>query len=275
MEKNKYLEKLLKLKGQRKVDKKWVQLLFIMLSDKLLFNEQKHQYITKEKIKLDSVTNFIKWDSKPFNAYEISEKVSKLPNSKYFGIEPETIRNNWFKNTQRASRKHKQFEDWLNGVIDYIPHESKLIENNITNKNYLSEVRVFDEVYKLAGTIDLLKFNIEELNEYIYIDLEISDIKTFVDITPDRITSFSRQIITYCLLLHARLNEYKKIFEDNLIFINVKIGNVLLLKPINDLTKDVDIMDMDNYEEPQFLNVDKSEFTNIKKELKKRKKKDL
>lgn len=268
----KCLDKLIQMNNNSEFDKNFVEQIFKLLKIGLKFNEKFHKYLSPNGYELTSVTNWIHWDSAPFNPYRMSQIVSESMNSKYYQMNPEVIRKNWRLNAIRATNKHKQYEEWLEGQFDNLPDKDVVIGYGFTPENCLSEKRIYSEKYGLAGTIDLITFKFDIQINKTRLDLEISDIKTFAELSEDRTISYSRQIYTYCLLIHSRLKEFNKILKENGIFINIKPGRVLHIQPSQDLTNDIDVNDMDNYNKPNILELDDSQLDVVKNELTARKK---
>ncbi len=89
----------------------------------LTFKEDGHSYQSidpNNQIDWISVTSLISAFKAPFDAVKISEKVSRNPNSKWFGLSPERIRSIWSGESIRASEMgsnyHKQRDSDISEV---------------------------------------------------------------------------------------------------------------------------------------------------------------
>lgn len=136
-------------------------------SKQLKFNEKKHEYRVGKK-KLMPVT---KWCAKffsPFNDKEVARNLAKLPQNKAQKRGVRYWLNEWKKSAEHGSHVHKHIEDYING--DYTLPDFKeerdgnkfmqsvgYLQKSITKKDSLyPELKIYDELLGLAGTIDLL-----------------------------------------------------------------------------------------------------------------------
>jgi hypothetical protein len=221
---------------------------FPFLNNKLFFNEKKHEYLYKQQ-KLDSVTTWLSSFEEPFNPYKISEEVSRNPNSEYYGLEPDKIRKLWQSTALRGSQKHSTIEDWLTEKQDNCLESDFLINLGINPKNSWSEVPLISTKLMLAGTADIITFE----NEIFY----IWDIKTAKKIDDNKIKKFSLQILTYCILLRHMTDGKIKIAP----------GGIISIKPADNLSDGL----TNNFESPQFININKNISQQLKLMLKSRK----
>lgn len=132
------------------------------------FEEEPHiYYIDGEPYDL-SVTSFIKQFSEEFDTKAIINKYySKWQSNKqnkYFGISPKEIESLWEHNRQDAAAKgsvlHRDIELFYNDIdVDNNSKEFELFLNffNLAKKYipYRTEWQIFDEEYKLAGSVDM------------------------------------------------------------------------------------------------------------------------
>jgi len=128
-----------------------------------LFEEESHTY-TYDRIKLDSVTTFLKTFKEPFQRdYWIKEKARQR------GVDPSVIENEWTsaanKSTKLGTNIHKWIEDFWTGLDPEMPIEEEeiervnkfkaLYESKLKNLVPLqSELKIFSRKWRLAGTID-------------------------------------------------------------------------------------------------------------------------
>lgn len=137
--------------------------------------EESHTYsLLNSDIEFKSVTEFIHTFFKPFDEQKIAKKLTQT-NLKYKGMSVEQLIHSWNKRRDRGTIVHKQIEDFINS-------DFKIRDNEITNLdlkaiqgiNFIkqkciketnllaSEVIIYSEDLKLAGTIDLMIFNKEK-----------------------------------------------------------------------------------------------------------------
>lgn len=137
--------------------------------------EESHTYtLLNSEIEFKSVTEFIHTFFKPFDELKIAKKLTQT-SLKYKGMSIEQLISSWHKRRDRGSIVHKQIENFINSKfriseIEMNKLDLKSIQGiNFINKkclketNYLaSEVIIYSEELKLAGTIDLIIYNKEE-----------------------------------------------------------------------------------------------------------------
>jgi len=137
--------------------------------------EESHTYtLLNSDIEFKSVTEFIHTFFKPFDELKIAKKLTQT-SLKYKGMSVEQLINSWHKRRDRGTTVHKQIEDFINSKFRISESEINKLDlksiqgiNFIKKKclketNYLaSEVIIYSEELKLAGTIDLVIYNKEE-----------------------------------------------------------------------------------------------------------------
>lgn len=132
--------------------------------EKLRFDEKCHAYSYGDT-KLISSTTLIHKLFVPFNADEIIHEMQKSKfweRSKYYPKTKEQIKTIWSKNSEQAmvegTKLHADIESYLN--YEVISNESKEFQyflNFMKEKKfvpYRTEWKIFDEDFKIAGTID-------------------------------------------------------------------------------------------------------------------------
>jgi len=143
----------------------------VLSKSKLIsLDEESHTYsLSKSDIKFQSVTEFIHKFFNPFDENKIAKKLTQT-NMKYKGMSVEELIANWNKRRDRGTVVHKEIEEFINSNF-IIKNESKFDSKSIQGINFLkqkcikesnviaSEVIIFSETLKLAGTIDLLIYN--------------------------------------------------------------------------------------------------------------------
>ena len=153
--------------------------------DNIVFEEYGHKYTYNgdcnmgdkddmgDKKDFKSVTTVVHEFFEKFDADKIIDKMmesSKWPNSKYYGMTKEEIKQLWSENGKNASKlgtqMHAEIEDYFNERLDvkektkeYKQFEEfwKEFKNvNPTWEPFRTEWIVYDEKKKLAGSIDFL-----------------------------------------------------------------------------------------------------------------------
>lgn len=144
--------------------------------EKITFDEKTHSYFINGK-KVDySVTEFIHQFFPKFNPDEIIEKFYDIwqtnPNSPYFNISKEEIKQIWNDNGKQASelgtKLHKNIEKFYNGEeINDESTEYSYFKNFYNDFRHLKPLRqewiVFDEELSIAGSIDAIFQNEDEI----------------------------------------------------------------------------------------------------------------
>ena len=153
----------------------------------LTLDETTHTYTLKDSnIEFNSVTEFISTFFQPFNEMEIAKKLIKHP--KYQKKNVSDILEDWEQRRNRGTIVHKEIEDFITQMsnndsiimpegldlkskqgIEFLKTSYYKQPEKKKNNLIFSEVKVFSEKLKLAGTIDLLIYN-KEKNEISLID---------------------------------------------------------------------------------------------------------
>lgn len=136
---------------------------------RITFDEEPHIYYVDGNPYEISVTSFIHQFFEEFNADKIIEKFYDMwqtnPNSPYFGLTPEEIKEAWRLNGKRASelgtQLHKDIEQYYNGEeVNNDTLEFKHFLEFYKDHSHLIPLRqewmVFDEELELAGSIDAI-----------------------------------------------------------------------------------------------------------------------
>lgn len=168
----------------------------------ITFNPDNHTYWDDGGQQYTSVTTLLAKEF-PFNAEEIANKVNKFSSSRYHGMSPERILRLWEDSSSHGNVVHEMIEDYIKE--DVWPSDPSLypLLEQFSKLNFrgdlLSEVLVWDEDYRIAGTADIL----EVFDDKIY----LFDIKTSNKISEDKHMKFSMQLDMYCRMVEKR---YKK-----------------------------------------------------------------
>ena len=140
----------------------------------ITFEEEGHKYTINGETNYTSVTTWLKKFFYPFNDELIITnmmKSPKWPDSKYFGMTKEEIKKQWRDSGNEAAKlgtaMHKMFEDHYNGLtvekpdvgIEY-DYFQNFINDHPTLKPFRTEWTVYDEQYRLSGSIDMLFINV-------------------------------------------------------------------------------------------------------------------
>lgn len=229
----------------------------------ITFDEKPHIYTIKGDSDFMSVTTWNHSHFEHFDADKIIDKMMRSPrwsNSKYYGMTPEEIKQQWEDSGKQASeagtKMHLAIERFYNKLeIDEEQRDStewKYFEQFRADfshlKPYRTEWMIYDEQLKFAGSVDMLYQNEDGT-------LEIYDWKRSKEIKfENRWQSGITQVVRHlpdCNYYHysLQLNTYKAILEKNY---NVTIGGMYLvcLHPnnknksyqrikVNDMSKEV------------------------------------
>lgn len=176
----------------------------------ITFSEDDHTYWDNTGNEYISVTTLLAKEF-PFDQTEIAEKVQKIGSSKYHGMSTERILRMWEDSSGHGNEVHKAVEEYIKEGkmpedIRIVPLIEQFSRLNFRGK-LQSEILVWDEDYRIAGTVDIL----ECFDDHIY----LWDIKTSNRITDDKLMKFSMQLELYRRLVEKQFN------------ITVKIGGVL------------------------------------------------
>lgn len=219
---------------------------FPFLNNRLLFNDSRHEYLYNKQ-KLDSVTKWLSSFDEPFNPYEISEKVSKNKNSEYFGMNPADIRKLWTSTASRGSKKHNKIEKWLNGETASCDEAEFLTQLGITPQTAWPEIPLVSEKLLLAGTADIISF---DGTKYI-----IWDIKTSKKIDNSKVDKFTKQILTYCIMLKHMAG------------VDVVPGGVISIQPDSNLSTGI----THTFNKPILIDINEESVDDLKYMIAKRK----
>jgi len=222
---------------------------FPFISKDLTFDESYHVYKHKG-VKFLNVTTWLSKMDTPFDAYEVSEKVSKMPDSEYYGMNPAEIRQLWKDTAMRGNKKHKSIERWLKEESANCDEMIFLHDLGINPKTSWSEIPLMSESLQLAGTADIITI---KDNEYFF-----WDIKTCKKVDDAKLKKFSMQIMTYCVLL----------WEMTKGSISINPGGIILIEPKDDLSKGI----TSDFNPPVLLNIDHSVNDILINAIKKRRK---
>jgi ATP-dependent exoDNAse (exonuclease V) beta subunit len=239
------------------------------------FVEETHKYtiLTDASSIYTSVTT---WNHSHFEHFDSDAIIKTMmkgkkwnPENKYWGMTPDEIKASWVANGKEVSEAgtmmHYQIECFMNNpnlpigythqdLLDYYylqPESQEIhskewvyflefVKNNPLLKPYRTEWIIYDETYKLAGSIDMLYENEDGT-------LMIYDWKRSRDIV--KTNSWGKSAITDCISFlpdtnywhySLQLNTYKAILESKY---NKKIDGMFLVKlhPAN-ITKTFEIL---------------------------------
>ena len=144
--------------------------------DNIIFTEHNHKYTLKSNptLKLTSVTQLISQFFHPFNAEEIIAKIKRgknyCPGHKYWDMTTQQIKDEWERIRNDAAQKgtqlHKLIEKYLTTIVGAI-NDDRLRPFYDWLGDWVAlgwdcvavEMVVYDEEYKIAGSIDSLWYN--------------------------------------------------------------------------------------------------------------------
>ncbi|HSH50648.1 MAG TPA: hypothetical protein VK982_02895 [Bacteroidales bacterium] len=120
---------------------------------------------TTEAIKFNGITSWFGKYASPFDADAIAKSCNKNPNSEYYQMGEDAIKEQWNQQRIKGDNIHKVIEDSINldGVYDeeygfYIDQFwDVMFDNNL--KPFVSEFVVYDEDIERATPIDVLATN--------------------------------------------------------------------------------------------------------------------
>lgn len=145
------------------------------------FFEDGHIYDIDGDRSFVSVTSFIKWFFKEFDADKAIENIRRSKNYKYslyYDMNKRDIKKLWSKSRDYAANRgttmHKDIEDSYNlGDLDKnYPEFNMFLDFNyeyIRWTPYRTEWFIYDKSLKIAGSIDMLYYN-EDTGKYIIVD---------------------------------------------------------------------------------------------------------
>lgn len=136
----------------------------------IIFDEEPHIYYIKGSTDNTSVTTFVKKMFPHFDADKVINKMMKNPDqwkkNKHFDKSVEEIKKEWEleakKTSEEGTQLHKDIELFYNNnpTNNYSQEYQYFLEFNENIKNklipYRTEWIVFDEDYKIAGSIDMV-----------------------------------------------------------------------------------------------------------------------
>lgn len=231
------------------------------------FDEDSHTYyVDGEKYDI-SVTGFVHDFFPKFDARKVIKKMAMSSNwekSPYNGMGVDEIIEMWDKNKEQAaklgSELHRDIEFYYNELdIDNetreFEHFLEFVNDHKELEPFRTEWCIFDEDFKLAGTIDMI---FKEGDDYV-----IYDWKRSKDIKEDN--KFEQGLYPLTHLPHAnywhyslQLNIYKKILEKKY-DINISKLYLLWLHPKNDTYIKLEVGSMEK-EVEELLNLRKEDL---------------
>jgi len=122
----------------------------------LHFDEKKHKYTIKSGVELESVTTRLE-QFFPFDAKQIANKLSEMR-----GTPARLILKDWKRMRDNGTKVHKLAEKYCNGKklrrqeLEQIKHVTQFLEEHPQFEILGSEIMVFSEKFKIAGTVDLV-----------------------------------------------------------------------------------------------------------------------
>ena len=227
----------------------------------LIFEEVAHTYHCKGR-ELTSVTRQVHHYFPEFNADLAIKKMMRSKNwinSKYYGMEPQEIKDLWEKNRDDAAslgtKMHKHIEDYMTTLENNIANNLKMIAredsyreftlfedfwidyriNNPSMRHWASEPRIYDEDAGIAGSVD------EITKDEITGDIDILDWKRSKEIKMDN--PFEKGYYPFNNLPHCnywhyclQLNFYRMILERKYsrLFRKVRRMGLVILHPQQD-----------------------------------------
>jgi len=206
----------------------------------IVFDEPNHIYSVNGDPNYVSVTTFVKSHFSSFDANSVIKNIMSSKkwkcSHKYWGKTPEEIKQLWENNANDASKAgtamHLDIERFYNNIevnnnseeFSYFLNFNERFKNKL--KPWRTEMMVWDEEYKLAGSIDMI-FENEDNN------LEIYDWKRTKEIV--KTSNFDKWANKECIehlpdtnywQYSLQLNVYKHLIEKNY---GRKVSNMYLL----------------------------------------------
>jgi hypothetical protein len=174
----------------------------------VVFDKASHTYKDGNDLEYISVTTLLGQQKEyQFNQAEIAEEVSRnVRSKKYYGMNPEAIKEEWRKATIEGTRLHEAIDLWVKQKKTPLKEEREYYAVRQFQKGRFkgtleSERIVWSKNLLLAGTIDLI--SIQSLpDETIW---TIHDIKTSRKIDDNKMEKYMVQIALYKYLLKAVL----------------------------------------------------------------------
>jgi ATP-dependent exoDNAse (exonuclease V) beta subunit len=209
--------------------------------ERITFLEEPHIYLIdgKEVPKLQSVTQFVHTFFSHFNADQVITNMMKSknwPNSKYFGMSSNEIKQGWDiirdEAANAGTKMHLAIEQFYNHQIDSsveLDQDKTVIDTDEYRhfevffkdyqhlKPFKTEWRIFDEKVKIAGSIDMIFLDPDDDSGK---SLYIFDWKRSKCINTSNIYQKALYPISHlddCNYIHytLQLNVYRKIIQDN------------------------------------------------------------
>jgi len=165
----------------------------------ITFEPKEHKYTNENNEEYVSVTTLLQKEF-PFNAKEIANKVSTISSSRYHGMSEARILRMWDDSSVHGTVVHEAVEEYIKE--DIYPSDPQLIplieqfKKLSFRGDLLSEILVWDDELKIAGTADILEIFPDHINLF--------DIKTSNKLSEDKHMKFSLQ-----------LEMYRRMIEDN------------------------------------------------------------
>jgi len=129
---------------------------------RIKFNPQLHEYSIDGNENYISVTTLIKEFFVKFDENIVIQKIKSLENSKYYGMTKEQIQKKWKISQELGILLHDTIEHFYNELNCNIPNEidtefAQFLNFNSTLKwkVFRTEWCIFDENFKIAGTVDV------------------------------------------------------------------------------------------------------------------------
>jgi hypothetical protein len=150
--------------------------------DKLItFDEKPHKYaIRGDETNIKSCTEFIHLFFTAFDAQKISQTCAESQtNPEYIGKAADEIQRIWELGSALGSEMHYQIERNLNGLPYTLPEFAECPEiemyvsfcmDNPHLRIWRTEMRIFDEEYRIAGSIDAIYEDLEKPGYFYIVD---------------------------------------------------------------------------------------------------------
>lgn len=191
-----------------------------------------HRYLDDAGRDYLSVTTLLK-DYFPFDALAIAARVSVDSRSRYFGMDPKAIAEEWDGRAEAGTFAHKAIETWsARGVWPASRTPEYMIIVGLValrlRGSIRSETLTWNEELMLAGTVDIIRDRPGQPKT-------VYDIKTSRKLGPEKIEKFSLQLCFYCYMLTAQTGTVHEpggiIWFEN--FMENRGVRPILLKPID------------------------------------------
>lgn len=188
------------------------------------FNKSKHTY-KLGKMQLTPVTNVLKLFFGDIDSRALARKVNKIPNSKYYKMGIRKILKQWKEKTEHGSLVHKEIEDYILTSVKPTTKKAKqavkyLESCDFIEPLFLPEVIVYNEQYEVAGTIDLMVLDENDMSvtlidwktnekiadiEYQKMENKVSDLKNTT------LQKYQMQLSIYAWMLRENGNDINEI----------------------------------------------------------------